>query len=123
MYESRLSSSAELRSSQRRASCLATAVIAASGALVALGWSGGVAAQWPDYPDPDAPLDAEGNVDMDAPAPRMADGTPDLSGLWTRRGGFGGRGRGGGFGGGGFGGGGFGGGGGGFGGGGSSGSW
>lgn len=43
-----------------------------------------VAAQWPKYPEPGVPRDAQGRVRMDAPAPRTTDGKPDLSGNWMR---------------------------------------
>jgi hypothetical protein len=79
--------------------------------LIALAWAAGASAQWAPMPDPKLPRDAEGKVRMDAPAPKTADGRPDLSGLWMRtnsgppRNGGGGRGGGGGAGGGGGGGG------------------
>ena len=39
-------------------------------------------AQWPNHPDPSVPRTKAGEPDLDAPAPRMPDGKPDLSGLW-----------------------------------------
>ena len=40
------------------------------------------AAQWIGFPTADVPRRADGSVDMTAPAPRMPDGRPDLSGIW-----------------------------------------
>jgi hypothetical protein len=39
-------------------------------------------AQWLHYPTKGVPRDGKGAVNMDAPAPKTADGHPDLSGLW-----------------------------------------
>src|SRR5262245_64403438 len=52
-------------------------------AIVTMCWAP-LAAQWPKYQSPRVPRDEKGAVRMDAPAPRMADGKPDLSGNWVR---------------------------------------
>lgn len=44
------------------------------------------AAQWPRYPTPDVPKTRAGEPNLEAPAPRSADGHPDLSALWERTG-------------------------------------
>jgi hypothetical protein len=40
------------------------------------------AAQWLHQPTRGVPRTADGNVNLTAPAPRMPDGRPDLSGMW-----------------------------------------
>jgi hypothetical protein len=42
-----------------------------------------LAAQWPDFPDRKLPRTPAGAVDLTAPAPRLPDGKPDLSGVWN----------------------------------------
>ena len=42
-----------------------------------------LAAQWVKYPTAGVPRKADGKVDMSAPSPRMVNGKPDLSGIWT----------------------------------------
>jgi len=49
---------------------------------VCAAFSPDASAQWPKYPDQNVPRKADGTIDMDAPAPRMPDGKPDLSGTW-----------------------------------------
>jgi len=59
----------------RRAVALATLTL-----LAAVPFT--VAAQWQGYPTPRIPRTADGKVNLSAPAPKTADGQPDLNGIW-----------------------------------------
>jgi hypothetical protein len=51
-------------------------------AVVTLGASAPLDAQWMKHPTPGIPRTASGAPNLSAPAPRTADGKPDLSGVW-----------------------------------------
>jgi hypothetical protein len=60
------------------ATWIRNAVIAAG--LVTI--SAAANAQWPAYPTPSVPKNRDGTPNLNGPAPRAADGHPDLTGLW-----------------------------------------
>ena len=59
---------------------LKTAALVAASALCAPA----LFAQWEKRTNPNTPRLANGQVNLDAPTPKAADGHPDLSGLWSR---------------------------------------
>src|SRR5262245_48588384 len=55
----------------------------ASAILLAASVSSLLSAQWIHYPTPGLPRTANGQPNLSAPAPRLPNGTPDLSGVWV----------------------------------------
>jgi hypothetical protein len=53
-------------------------------ALILIALSAPASAQWLTQPTTGLPRTPDGKVNLSAPAPRAADGKPDLSGLWTK---------------------------------------
>jgi len=77
-YTSRAANDSEVNVTQQ---FHAVGIVAIS-ALVAGVVAPSLLAQWPSFPTPGAPRTPDGQVNPNAPTPRMPDGKPDFSGLW-----------------------------------------
>ncbi len=67
------------RPARRRSQALTAAFVT----LTTLFASAPLAAQWISYPTAGVPRKPDGSVNMSAPAPRLANGKPDFSGVWA----------------------------------------
>jgi hypothetical protein len=56
--------------------------VIAAAVVIVVGFSAPSAAQWLKDKTPGIPRDKDGKPRLDAPAPKLPNGTPDLSGLW-----------------------------------------
>ena len=56
--------------------------------LTAILMSAPVFSQWSNYPTPGAPRLPDGKLNLTAPAPKAADGKPDLAGVWVTKAGY-----------------------------------
>jgi len=61
---------------------MTTKMRSAIAATVLLAIGAPAAAQWPSYPTPNVPKNSDGSPNLEGPAPRAADGHPDLTGVW-----------------------------------------
>ena len=60
-------------------------ILTPGAALLAFLLAAPLSAQWLNQPDPRIPRAKDGKPILTAKAPRLPDGTPDLSGVWIRR--------------------------------------
>jgi hypothetical protein len=69
--------------STQRPKFLSSAIRLASCAVFLFGATAATHAQWLNYPTPGIPRTSAGKANLAAPAPKMPDGKPDFSGIWT----------------------------------------